>query len=1199
MSQVHLRRITLVYALVLMVINFFLYLYVYHSMLNELQYAFNKEMILRLGYVSAMVEWIPLRKWLNNPGALSSVSESAPFAVAVYNRSALAIPVETMAMTESFPISVYKYSPTLDAVVSVTEGEISTFGTGIYEEFLAVAACFILLIPFELLAALAVGNLLAQHRRWFLARLAVLLGYVGIPIVISILMLLVMSIDHHHSIEYSWKEDVRRSSLLYMSMFKAARSLEASAGAQKLVATLTRVNEGIIEDQSYQVVLAVGEDQAVAPPLYSDAVHKALFTDARNDHTDFDGQTARDIYAAKGLPSIQSLLVVVRTANMSTSLLDAHYLPVLLLGIAATALFSFIVLVLLFPYSALGKAATGQVHEGVEEEGRCHLNDPWAQRLSYFWPYAKLLESTAVIVMTLLVAAMALARISMHYHRVGALQSYYENKVAKMRDMQTVSNLLAECYAGVMRGDSWNTDFIQYSPTPLPRDTQITVVQFYSRLSSLIAADQFFAYSAGSALAGQPRGTWPIMSNTPFLVDYFRNVVPSMPMLVFHHWVLREDNAFIVAVMANDPTFLENGSDAVTAGLVDSAATLGVDGLPEEVLRAVKALPYASVTYVDIIKKYLSDTIKTSSYVEFFASNLGTTSEAVEDSVSTSRDDAIPPDVFIALTYAWTRFDSFIVLFFCVALAMLYQIFDVFYTATFFSGLSLRYLLSSFDADVPPDRHTLQTKDYTSPRSTMAINPHEERRRVWRLCIYYIFFMLMAVLVSGLLYGQSQETITNLHSAVNEAQDSLIPLSERSANGVVIELTLAYWCRAFLSLNRPSILRAIELTNRWNTMKPIAWTGGSAGTDGTRIQSEVLTALYSSTRKLTAQTAWLQLEPHVDAVYRDLTVLLKKLDHYLHFQGYEQCLAPVLYTWESYINQFLLCLLLQDGDTRCTSETTAPLKALSHMCNGKVPSDLSAYLERLAALQRSSMNMLSPYELSDVMGKTTAQTNTEMLRMLQTMTEELASLKKESTTFMPWIILFYMWLVTPVLVAIFKSVRSMHDSMPLQAGLCRLLGSSRALLVSCMGWSGAFYSRSPRLNLRFTLFLFLIIVILLSIRLSLIVASPMHTTLILLRMGKHIAQSPIHSFTRTNITLSSFFFFHIVSSASFPLHSDKLKAFIDLRERKKEKQHKRKEGLPIWLFSRHTEEANNTHPHRLPTYFAFLDRFFSALFQEE
>eukprot|EP00796_Vickermania_ingenoplastis_P011213 gene11213-7785_t len=1022
MTQATLRRTTAVYALVLMVLNFFLYLYAYRGAVLYYQYALYKEMLMRVSYVSAMVEWATLEEWLENTDALAGVSEGTPLSVSVQKvGDNTAMEVKTIAMTSVYPITVYKYSPKLNGVIEVTEGEVTPAGTGVYQDMLAVAMGFILMIPFVLFGTLAVSNLVARRGRLAVSKLCMLVGYLVMPMLLSFGLLALEAAHLESSTHHSWQEDVRRSGLLYSSMFAAARTVSSSTSAKEFAATLENVNTNIVEDQSYQVVLAIGEEQAVAPPLYSDAVHKALFTDARDDHVTFIGFTDNRFYAGLPVPSIRSLLVVVRESEPKTHVFDIQYRPVLLLGVCTTGVCAVLALLVFLPLKALGQRTAAGHHAAA-------TSTPWSHRLSAYWPYMKLAEMAGLLGLVVLVAALAVARLALHYQRTLVLQEYHYNRIDTMRNLQAASNLLASAYTGIMRGDGWNTEFLAYSTVPLTEVQEIYVSQFYKRLSTLLSSDKYFAYSCGQLLVKERESTWPILSNAVVVRNFFLSAAASMAVEFFHHWVLREDIAFMIAVLSDDATFLQSGNAEVSTGVQDSAAALGDADLLQGVTEALAGINVAMTPFLAVVEAYHNNDITMTTFQELYETNLGAVVVGIEQDVIVDRFNAVPANQYLCLTYAWDAFNTLLVLMGCSLLICLYAAFDAYYTCAFFGDLSITWLLQQ-DPEAEPETFEIETLDYTSPRSTTKINAHSVRRSMWQLCVYYCFTMAMTVLLCGVLYHSLKTSVVNADQQLHNAQDRLVPLAERTLNAAVVEVTLAAWCRAFLSLGSAHILRSIALTQRWNSMKPIQWNGGSAKTDGTRIHSEVLQSLRESTRRLATQTAWLLEEPKVDSVYVDFTVMLHDFDANAHFTNYQNCLGAVIFTYEKFVQTYAKCLVEQDGSTDCAGGPVEPIVALCQMCGPLAPPHLKAYLQRTAALQLRSFSMLDPSELASIMIENTDSTNQEVHRMLTTLLTGFSSLKSESSIIAPWMGLLYAWLVTPVLLLTYRSARQLHNAL--------------------------------------------------------------------------------------------------------------------------------------------------------------------------
>eukprot|EP00796_Vickermania_ingenoplastis_P011206 gene11206-7779_t len=700
MTQQHLRRCTALHALLFVTAILAMYFYCERAAFQYIQYVFNSEMLRRVTYVSALAEWIPLSELMSAASAgLIDFSDTTGFLVQITaaispdpsNPHATGAAVEIngvvqtvtdLAISSGFPITAYRYSKALNGVISVKDAQLTDFHTGFLEEALSISVCCAFSVPMVMFLCLSAANLLARSGRWLLSRLTIWAGYLLFPCAMGVVMLAVLAKVQQGAQENAWKVDLLRSALLYGEMFTAVHNLLSTSTAQSLAKTLERVNNELYMDQHYyQVVVAIGPEQTVSPPMWHANVHETIFGSARTKPLVPYGMVDGVFYGTSSLPRSESLLVCLRENEPAPSILSDLYRPALVVLLCTMGGLSFLLLAFRFPFGALGLSSTSPalpLSFGL-----------WDFRLPKLWPYIKLLEIAAFLAVLLIALVDAMGRVSQHFARTGTLKAYYLDRLRVLEDVAEVGDLIVMCYAGVLKGADWTLDYLRMSSKELTNDESLLMGEFYSRLTRLLKEQHYFMYSCGNLLSSQPLTTWPLLENVATIRYFLQRGVSSHADITFYHWVVRYDNDFLRAIMTSDPEFLSKGNPSLEAELRQSLVAIGSPELTVEDLdQALQVCLLSYAPYYNIAAAYAKEDVSTRPFVDLYGSDLGRVAVTVEEDVMIHEQMRIEPSVFIDLSYAWRAFPSLYLVYIFVVLFMLYIAWDVFYSVHFFVGVN-------------------------------------------------------------------------------------------------------------------------------------------------------------------------------------------------------------------------------------------------------------------------------------------------------------------------------------------------------------------------------------------------------------------------------------------------------------------------------------------------------------------------------
>eukprot|EP00796_Vickermania_ingenoplastis_P011204 gene11203-7777_t len=734
-----------------------LFLYTRDSTSAVLQQAFHQEMLMRVSYVSALVDWVPLERLLSST-AVGNIPSSAPFVVTVAARrrggglGAAASGIETkppamdleteltsVEMNSEVPPTVYLYNHHMDAVIGVKEQETTRRLYGCTEEFMAVAACFICLAPMAIWSGMRTANLLARSGWVVTAKLAAFVGYVVAPAALAVGLLHVFTVVQARASAYAWEEDVQRSALLYAATFRAVHSLNPTAAAQALQNTLAGVNEKVMAgmERVYQVSLALGPARTVLPPLRSMEVAEAILETNALGATDFRGMTSsRILFASEPVTSIASLVIVARDAGPAPHLVDTQYRVCTIFAVGIILIAGSVLFFVLLPLDALGVVGAVPLFES-----------PWSARLPSLWPHLKLLEALALLAMVLLVAGAALGRVSGGYARVSALHQYYQERSALVRDLQRLSNLLAASHASVLGDGDLTTAYWTYSSIPIPPAQRLDVAMFYKQVHHDIAAQKYDLFSVCERMvanAATGPSDWPLLSNLPAIQEamlYAQTHLKGMSVSIFQHWILRFDQAVLLALLSNQPSMLTDAQGMLVEQTVHAFQSLSSTTFPihsssvqlftvSTLVSATKENLYTVQPYLDQVVAYRDQTVKTQTIVNLYGSAQGAKVSSVEERTALSMFARVPPAMYMNLSYAWDSFPSFYVCYAVLLAAVLYQSFGVLGSIAFFSGVGCRWVWATCVRD--GSRHSSDL-DARQALSTTDWLPHARQCRRQRM----------------------------------------------------------------------------------------------------------------------------------------------------------------------------------------------------------------------------------------------------------------------------------------------------------------------------------------------------------------------------------------------------------------------------------------------------------------------------------
>lgn len=314
----------------------------------------------------------------------------------------------------------------------------------------------------------------------------------------------------------------------------------------------------------------------------------------------------------------------------------------------------------------------------------------------------------------------------------------------------------------------------------------------------------------------------------------------------------------------------------------------------------------------------------------------------------------------------------------------------------------------------------IDTHDYTSPHDVMTMNMHGVRNGTYGVWACTSAVVLLSILFSTVMVMRCKNELTRLQSAVAYLEDAVVPLSSRTENGAVIDVSLAMWARAYIAQIPAVINRAVELTCVWQNMKPVTWVGGVAEHDKNRMDSDIMSLVTSGAQRMAVQTALLREDPGLDAIYLDIITLLDFWDQNVHFNGFETCLGTMRYKWEHYAFNFLRSLSVNGGDGGY-DEAVKQMVTLSEMCGDRVvPSQLKAYFERLEVMQNRSEETYNHQEVADILKTAVSQVNDNVERMILVSEEYFSQVHTVEGSTLPWMVLLYAWLSTMVMVGLYR-----------------------------------------------------------------------------------------------------------------------------------------------------------------------------------
>lgn len=1018
MTQTRLRRCTLLYSVLLLLVNAIVLLYVREAGEKRVQYEFNKEMVTRLNFITVMAEWVT-RELLTKEDYLNDISMFSPFEVSLTPlQRGEKHPPQTIWLSSGYPMRAYRYSSTLHSVVSLVEGEMTEPSIGLKEEYLGMGVCIVLMVPVVLYATLIIANLLAQAGWVRSGKCSVWVGYLVVPVGLTVVLLYVGTLIQQEACDNAWATDVERSAKLYTTVFSTLYGMMPTLTGATLSETL-RACEQMTEGRAYQVAVAVGDERHLAQTLFSPEVQEKMFARADDEPTSFSGVTDDGyLYNAKPITSLASLLVVLRAVGAKAVLWDEQYLPALLLGVGATLVLGSVVLLLLLPFESLGKLDTPS-----------HMTGPWEGRQAEHWPYTMVLKGFVVMAVTIVVFSCAIARLSMHFQRMEVLRSFYLDRNDKVRRLESSSDLIAQSYTSMLAGIGFAPQLVESSGVRLSELDQLRVGSFYQRLVSLVKRDKYFMYSTVDALRKSDPDTWPVLSNMTDLQYFNDNLAETPEGKQFQLYVSKYETEFYRAALMSNATFFQEGDAALQAQLVDALKALNTKEYTEDMLHEAFAMAVAqSESYFTIAQGYKNKIWSVKSFDDLFSSDDGVDSSAYEDNISAMSRGLVLPCRAIDLSYPWDQFNSIYVLIAFAALALVYLVLDVTYTGVFFAQVPIRVLLSA-SKGTTGQRVTLPTNDYTTPREVMQVNSQAVARAAHRLYLCVATLTLLTIVAGVVVQQRATANMNELRDSASYFQDGLVKPSDSLKDSATIEMNLALWARAFLSLNNDHINTAIVMNKQWSAVRVVTWVGGKAGHDSSKLSSSLTRTLLSATKNITSAIMLRREENSVEGVYKDFVWMLGQYEAEFHFPDYETCLHSLIYMYEEYSQEIMLCLV-QNAPTSCYTEKIAPLIAFSSPCAAQRDPHFDLYVLRLAALrQRADPYFMDHRRLSNIMNSVIPDTRDQVKEVMDYITGTFDKMKTQDSMIVPWIAMLYAWMASPLLIVLYVYAAKMHSSI--------------------------------------------------------------------------------------------------------------------------------------------------------------------------
>lgn len=977
-----------------------------------LKYEHKQEMLRRVGYVSSMLEWLPSVDTLskNNWEVLAAAS---PIRTQVLSLDES--PVRTMEMTEMWPYVAYRYSESLQAVISVEDVFDSATMFGCPWELMVIGVSLIF-VTFALLSiTLMIGNLCAFLRPDLpvLSRGVTVFG-LFVPLIVAPVMVCVLVQTDAKCAMFTWSDDVRRSAALYAGVFSVLDNLFPKVFSVLFFSeTMQTVNNALSWNEDYFAHAVCGSK--IFPPIAAGRTAIGTILMSESDITQGLKRyvpESGDIVATCSLRKEACLVAVVRhvAADLPRMSHRETHMGLLLILIPQSVIC--LTAAIVYPYQSLGKL-TGQ------EAWR----SPWAWRSPAHWPLRKLLQG--LICVAFMVGALCYSSRAFYWSEVSSLH------VANMRavikgglDMADVGEKLLSCYSGLIQNIDWSDEWLK----PLDgvtSDVQMFVNQFYQLVFTILVGYEYTESSVADHAAQQPRDRLPLLSNLADVSEFLLHTAKPEHCMYYARLqasIQTWDLMMVLHLLMSSPVKLREGSPELDTIILNLAERIGGEWGRASMQHSIEATLMRASEYAEIAEKWSAQTVGPENVSNLYATEEGSRLVALEDQHFQDERHGHPVGMSYDSPYVFTDKSTLLWTALVIVLMCLLSIADYVYTALFF-GVS-RGASSGHGTG-----RTVLGNDFTMPRSLMNVDHH----RLWHNVLIASISMLCVTLVCLIPVAVTsltiQDTIGNILSKQQHNEEvSALVIEDAQAAGLM-QLTSAAWLRTYLSRSTESVAAALFLSNRWALLHETSWPDlrpqSLINTNG---ESQLLNTLRETSILINAVTN----DVPGSSAYMDFILLLGDIDEHFNFDDFYECQSAAdLLIIVNGTKTFFMQLLYFQLDSNQFQEIYDDLQNVfdrhEHCFGRDKQLSFLLYMRQLVEVRRRTAFFPSRFELAKQLEYAAGiATQEAAMRVKET---EISSVTGALNSLSIWAVIAAAWVCGPLLLMVYRASQRIHASI--------------------------------------------------------------------------------------------------------------------------------------------------------------------------
>lgn len=786
MTQERIRTLQCVFLTAVSISYVVVTMFMSHVLFTVLEHSYKEEMLRRVGYVTAMLEWLPSTETIAGLHQ-NSLHVVGGLHIAVHQN--VTPDVESMRVDQIPPYTAYEYSDAMLSVVSVVN-PMKVANAGLPPPLLVSGLSFMVLAAVFVVGFIQAANVVA--RRWSQhawSRILVVLAFVT-PTCLGALLVTAMTHLVRVTTHSTWKSETWLSAVLYSNVYKLVGSAFLGGAPLSLLKdTMNIMNQNFIADGSYSVHVVQYSNGTLNPPLTNGdlALQEMLLSPAAAVFQFSEVFSNRKVVATARLQLISALCAVIRVVendfrlSWALSSLALAMIPPFACGIAV---------LLLFPFESLGEIrATGR------EESL------WAWRTPSHWAHWKVFQGLLMCFLCFGMLLCYMYRIEKYSGEITALDINRAERLKAALRVAGVGSALLDNYVDIITYTSWNTSYLQFLDNTT-EDVQL-VESFYRSLIAVVGEARYDGESTAVAASRVSPDKLPLLMNRNDMQNFLQGYGNHPQIQDFEVAVRFWDFSMLRALLASDVNVLSGGCLQCAEKVLEIASFISPDAVPRVSSMITASISYAE-EYSAIASAWARQTMNGLGIRRQLATSTGRRVVSMEEaSVANLRTESPLP---LESVYHEERISRLVIV--CITATVtavaISSISDYWFTAYFYGHSTPLATVRRAEWQQVP------TNDYTTPRTHFTVNHHHLWKDVRRGSLAVsgmLLLCLIALVVVVVTEGWEQKRSLTAKRSQSQHGETLVIST--------VEYSAALWLRALLSKLPEDVERAIIAYSSW------------------------------------------------------------------------------------------------------------------------------------------------------------------------------------------------------------------------------------------------------------------------------------------------------------------------------------------------------------------------------------------------